>query len=358
MRAVFLLVLFLLPLEIRAQDLETEYVILITLDGLRWKELYSGADALLLRDDRYVDSPDRLAERFWAPTPEARREKLLPFVWEVIAREGQLYGNRWLGNEVDVTNSRLFSYPGYNEILTGQADDRIDSNAKRPNDNVTVLEYVNRTDAFAGRVAAFGSWDVFPYIVNEERSGVPVNAGFEPASGDRLTERERFLNELQMEIPSPWESVRFDAFTHHFAKEYLKKEAPALLYVAYGETDDFAHDGEYDSYLESAFRTDAFIRDLWEWTQATEAYRGRTTLIITTDHGRGEHEEWTSHGANVDGAAEIWMAVLGPDTPALGEVQGGERLFQHQVAATVALLLGVDYDDRGAGAPVTSAVAR
>ncbi len=345
-RRVLLLYLIFLPAAggfATAQELRTENVFLITLDGLRWEELYTGADSALVRDERYVDRPEALVSRFWIEDPDARRSALMPFFWSEIATRGQLYGNRTVGSRVDVVNGRLFSYPGYNEILTGRADDRIDSNAKRPNENVTVLEFLNEQEAFARRVAAFGSWDVFPYIINRDRSGIPVNAGFEAASGDDLTERERFLNELQGQIPRPWTSVRLDAFTHHFAKEYLRKHRPRLLYIAYGETDDFAHDGKYDSYLEAAHRTDAFIRDLWEWVQSTDGYRDRTTFLITTDHGRGEMKEWTGHGSDVDGAREIWFAVIGPDTPARGEIRGGDPLYQNQAAATAAAFLGVDY---------------
>ena len=80
------------------------------------------------------------------------------------------------GARAAILNGKKFSYPGYSELLVGFHDPRIDSNAKRPNPNSTVLEFVNRQPAMRGRVAAFGSWDVFPYIVNEERSGILVNA--------------------------------------------------------------------------------------------------------------------------------------------------------------------------------------
>lgn len=342
---IFLLVILVVwaPVpEARAQ--QTENLFLITLDGLRWQELFSGADSALLREERYVDRPDELAARFWADDPLDRRALLMPFFWNVIAEEGQLYGNRELGSSVDVTNGMVFSYPGYNEILVGYPDDEhIRSNAKQPNRNETVLEFINQQDGFRGRVAAFGSWDVFPFIINEQRSGIPVNAGFEPAEGSSLSEREVFLNELQRQIPSPWGSVRLDAFTHHYAREYLEKERPRVVYIAYGETDDFAHDGEYDSYLEAAHRTDAFIGDLWEWAQSTDGYRGTTTLLITTDHGRGLGSQWTSHGSDVDRAREIWLAAMGPDSPARGEVARSADYYQNQVAGTAAALLGLEY---------------
>ena len=358
-RSTLFLLFVLLPLSACAQPAQTENVFLITLDGLRWQELYTGADALLLGDERYVEHPEALREQFWADDPQTRRETLLPFFWNVIAREGQLYGNRAHGNNVNVTNNHWFSYPGYNEILTGFADDRIDSNDKVDNPNKTVLEFVHEQPGFEGKVAAFGSWDVFPYIVNETRSGIPVNAGFRTAQGDDLTERERFLNEMQGQTPSPWATVRLDVFTHHYAVEYLKKHRPRLLYIAYGETDDFAHDGNYEAYLKSAHQTDAFIKALWDWVQADEAYRGKTTFLITTDHGRGEADEWTSHSTDIEGADAIWFAVLGPDTKSLGELKTTGQFYQNQVAKTAAAFLGFDYsNERSVGEVLTPMIGR
>ncbi|MEX2284825.1 MAG: alkaline phosphatase family protein [Gemmatimonadota bacterium] len=332
------------------QQRNTANVVLITLDGLRWQELFSGADSVLLRDRRVVRDTAPIRAQFWRPTARERRTVLMPFFWSTIATQGQLYGNRALDSRVDVTNTHRFSYPGYNEILLGYADPRIDSNDKVPNPNRTLLEFANQQPGLQGKVAAFGSWDVFPFIINEQRSGVPVNAGFEPAAGPDLSATEVFLNRLQTQVPSPWSAVRLDAFTHDYALEYLKRKRPRLLYIAYGETDDFAHDQHFDFYLQAAQRTDGFIRELWEWLQSDGEYRNRTTLVITTDHGRGTGAKWNTHGADVDGAEQIWIAVLGPDSPALGEVSGGQ-LYQNQIAATVASLLGLRYtNERPVGA--------
>jgi hypothetical protein len=328
------------------KEYKTENVFIITFDGLRWQELYTGADEKLIGDKDFVKDPEALKKEFWADDAKTRREKLFPFFWSEIASKGQLYGNRELGSKVNCSNDMWFSYPGYNEILSGFADDkRIKSNDKIPNPNKTVLEFVNNQPAFKGKVAGFGSWDVFPFIINSERSGIPVNAGFMKAEGNNLTDREKLLNELQDEIPGPWGGVRLDAFTHHFMMEYVKKNSPRLVYISYGETDDWAHDGDYDAYLLSARRTDQFIKELWAFIQSSPKYKDKTTLLITTDHGRGTvpKESWKSHGKQVDGAGQIWMMAIGPDTPALGEVKTEGQLYQNQVAATAATLLGLKY---------------
>lgn len=335
---------------VQAQELRTENVILITLDGLRWQEVYSGADSLLFwRDGAAVDG-------FWSDTPNERRRMLMPFFWQTVADQGILFGNRLEGNRVDVTNGRVFSYPGYNEILTGFADDSIDSNDKIPNKNVTVLEWVNRQPGFIGRVAAFTSWDVFPFIINEERSGVPVNSGFEAAYG-QISDRETFLSRLQVEVATPWDGERFDVFTHYMAMEYLARKRPRLLYIAYGDTDEFAHSDDYGAYLKAVNQTDAFIRDLWKWLQEDETYTGKTSILITTDHGRGYADRWIGHGSDWVGSEHIWMAVLGPDTPATGEVTATGQLFQNQIAATISALLGLNYTNiRETGPPIHAAI--
>ena len=339
---------------------QTENVILITLDGLRWQELYGGADSLLINDSGYVENPEDLTSEFWDKNPLTRRQMLMPFFWSTIAEEGQLYGNRKFNNKADCSNQMWFSYPGYNEILCGYADDEnITSNSKINNPNTTILEYLNKQPSYKNKVSAFGSWDVFPYIINEERSGIQVNAGFKKAAGN-LTEIEQFLNKIQDEIRGPWGGVRLDVFTHHYAMEELKKNKPKIVYISYGETDDYAHDGHYDQYLKSARQTDAYIQELWEYVQSEEQYKDKTTLIITTDHGRGTKpkDTWRHHGIKIEGGGEIWIAILGPDTPALGEIKKEGQVYQNQVAATVLAALGLKYDQPKAGNAIESAISQ
>ncbi len=318
-------------------------VLVVTLDGLRWQELFSGYSAELnTKDGGGVDDPEALARRFDAPTPEARRTALLPFFWETIAREGQILGDPSRESLVRVTNGLLFSYPGYNELLTGVVDPRIDSNAKKTNPNVNVLEWLNQRPGFEGRVAAFGSWDVLPFILAVERSGLPANGAGPPVDHPR-TDRERLLNEFAADLPAYWGSGRFDAPAMQGALEYLKTQQPRVLYVMLGETDEWAHGRRYDLYLDAAHRSDRFLRRLWQTAQSLPAYRGQTALVVATDHGRGKTpRDWTDHGEKVPVADRIWMAVMGPETPALG-VRTGLSATQSQLAATVAHLLGEDY---------------
>ena len=327
--------------------LKTRNVLLVTTDGLRWQEVFGGADrALLNREKGGVVDLLALSTAFNRDTPEERREALMPFFWRTIARQGQVFGNAEAGETVKVTNGRNFSYPGYNELFTGWADPRIDSNNKVPNQNVSVLEWLNRQADFRGRVAAFGSWEVFPYILNRFRSKIRVVAAWERQTGRNLSPEERMIAQLKADTTRLWPECCFDVFTFRSALAYLKRKQPRVLYIGLGETDEWGHAGRYDHYLEAAHRVDGYLKTLWETVQSIPQYRDSTTLIVTTDHGRGDAPvEWKSHGQKIKGSERIWMAVMGPDTPARRREEGTPlvKLTQSQVAATVAAVLGQDY---------------
>lgn len=345
---ISLLMIIFFSLSIEAQQGKKPNVFLITLDGVRWQDVFTGIDTVLL-NSAYTEDKKFLKENFVGNSLEENRKMLMPFFWNTIVKQGQLHGNRNKDSKVNLTNKMVFSYPGYNEILTGKADDEnITSNDKVYNKNVTILETVNDSEAYKGKVAAFGSWDVFPYIINEKRSGVPVNAGYMDAIGD-LNEKEQFLNEIQRQGPIIWESVRLDVFTHHFAKEYIKKNHPELVFISYGETDDFAHGGLFDLYIKSMHNTDGLIEDLWKYTQNDPFYKDNTYFIITTDHGRGvgteEGSKWTDHGKDIKGADQTWMAILGPDVKSTGEVTA-EQLFANQIAPTILEALNFKTDSK------------
>ena len=345
MRKILLFSLLLLFVFCSDGQKETRNVFIITWDGYRWQELFSGADSLLIRNKEYVAHIEDVSNEFWHDEYKDRRMKLTPFIWGEIEKIGQIYGNKTIGSAVTISNPHRFSYPGYSEILVGYVDERIDSNKKMNNPNKTVLEFINEQARFKGKVAAFGSWDVFPYIINKKRSGIPVNAGFENAVGNNLTEMEQSLNTIQGQLPKIWNTVRYDAFTHHYAMEYIKKNKPNLVYIAYGETDDFAHDGDYEAYLKSAKQTDAFVKDLWDFVQSDEQYKNNTVFMITTDHGRGTDpiDYWRHHGSKYDGTDQTWLIAFGAGIKAKGEVMNSAPIFANQIASTVATIFGLEY---------------
>ncbi|MEC8944188.1 MAG: AP protein [Acidobacteriota bacterium] len=324
---------------------KSENVILFTLDGLRWQEVFAGADpALMNKEAGGVDDVEALRQEFWADDVDERRRLLLPFFWNVLVPSGQLFGNAWGGSEVHVTNGHNFSYPGYNELLSGFPDNRIDSNDKIFNQNPNVLEWLARKPGFNDRVAAFTSWDVFPFILNEPRAGIMVNSGWEPLEDLPLTPRQELINQLMSNSLHESEGVRSDELTFFAALEYLQKARPRVLFISLDGTDTNAHSGRYDNYLRAAHISDEYLKLLWEQLQSMDGYAGKTTLLITTDHGRGgAGEGWRGHGADVDESKLMWIGAIGPNIVPLGERTNAATLTQSQIAATIAELLGFDY---------------
>jgi len=335
----------LLTLQAASQQLKTENVIIVTLDGFRWQELFRGADSTLI-NSAFTKDTSAVKKKFWAPDASSRRKMLLPFFWDVIATKGQLFGNRDLGNKSEVANPYHFSYPGYNEIFTGFPDTRINHNDPTDNPNINVLEFINKQRGFEHKVAAFTSWHIFPSILNQNRSKLLINSGYSDVNLPTASDRLKHLNEIQHKVPELLgPDIRLDFLTYEFGKAYLKQYKPRVLYLAFAETDDLAHEGNYQFYLQSAHKEDGFLKELWDYLQTEMQYKDKTTLIITCDHGRGElsDKNWISHGKDIPGSKQTWVAILGPDTPPTGMVKTKDTIYQKQLAQTIAGLLGFDF---------------
>lgn len=340
MKNIFLLTASLLLVQLSFS--QSENVIIVTLDGMRWQELFKGVDEALMNDSNYNRDIKGMKEKFWAPAVQERRKKLFPFVWSVLEQKGQIYGNRAYDNKVDNANPYWFSYPGYNEIFTGYPDTAVNSNDKIWNKNLNVLEFINKQKGFQGKVAAFSTWDVFPYILNEQRSGIYVNADVDTLNFDQPVLKA--INDMQFLSTQPI-GVRPDIITYMAAREYLKAYRPRVLYIAFDETDDFAHAGMYDQYIKAAHAEDAMIADIWNTVQSLPQYRDKTSLLITVDHGRGDlvKSDWKHHGSKIAEAHEIWLAIMGPGIKPLGEIKQPMQVYQKQIAATIAQLLGFKF---------------
>jgi Type I phosphodiesterase / nucleotide pyrophosphatase len=326
--------------QTRAQKVEN--LIIITLDGMRWQEVFSGADTVILKNKNFTKDSSGTNSAFNGSTAIERRQKLFPFFWNTIANKGILLGNRWQNNKINNANEYQFSYPGYNEIFTGYPDTLVNSNDKVWNKNINVLEFIKQQKGYEDKIAVFTTWDVFPYILNTSRNNIYVNADVDTLKFN--TPNLQLINDMQFLTTKPV-GVRPDVFTYFAAREYLKNYRPKVLYIAFDETDDFAHAGEYDQYLKSAHAQDAMIADLWNYIQSIDQYKNNTTLILTCDHGRGdiEKDNWQHHGKKIEEAGEVWIAAIGNNINPLGEVKVQQQFYQEQLAATFAKLLGFNF---------------
>ncbi|GAB3941072.1 hypothetical protein GCM10028805_03730 [Spirosoma harenae] len=335
-------------------------LILVTLDGVRWQEIFNGADSTLLFDPAFSRDTASARKQFWATTVAERRKRLTPFLWNTIVQQGQLYGNRQVGSKINVSNPHWFSYPGYNEILSGYADERIKSNDKIDNPNVTVFEFLNQQPGLKGKVAAFSSWDVIEAAVNEKKTGIYASSANEPTQPHTAT--DSLLTDLTTLYPREFgDGVRADFLTYFSARQYVKQKQPRVLFLSFDETDDLAHAGRYHDHLRMVQSIDSYLADLWKLIQQMPQYTGKTAILITTDHGRGHTPKarWKDHGTKVADSYQIWMATMGPGIAASGEQKEGPVLFQNQFAATMARLMGFEFKaDHPVGQPIDTVIGK
>ena len=203
-----------------------------------------------------------------------------------------------------------------------------------------------------------GTWGTFADIFNEKRSGLYMQAGWRFIANGPDGARRQLLEELFRTTTRLDDEDLYDSFLQIQLLDYVATAKPKVLFVGYGEADNWAHAGRYDLVLESLHQMDRFIGQLWKRMQEMPEYRGTTSFLITTDHGRGHGPvEWKEHGVEEKGSENIWLAVMGPDTPTLGEREAVAPIAQAQIAATVAALLGQDWRrEKPDAAPAIDAV--
>ena len=166
----------------------------------------------------------------------------------------------------------------------------------------------------------------------------------------------RALDRLQLEARTPWDSARHDAFTFHLAMEHLGRARPRVLYIAFDETDDWAHDGRYEAVL------DSLRPDRWLPARAVDVAPEPARLQGTHPPGRDDRSRARNHtprtggrtAAKTEGSQHTWIAFASPRLTQRGVWRDAPPLTTSQIAATIASWMGVDWtaDHPGAGQPI------
>ena len=343
MKRIILILLSLLPLMLCAKGDKDTRLVVITIDGLRWQEVFEGAEENILSDSKQVRDVELYRKTYWRSTPEERREVLMPFVWNTVAKQGTIIGNRNKNSMMQVANKTNISFPGYCEMMTGMVDEAITSNDPVNNPHGNVLEVANKDPRYKGSVVMYGSWKSTRFAIHNEPAGIPASVSYEKNIAKKQTPRIKLAERMLEGMPHFWRSEHFDAFTYAFALETLLNDHPKVMWISFGDCDEWAHARKYDLYLDGAKGTDAFIRDIYEACEADKFYRGKTTYLITCDHGRGFGNEWTNHSSGTKGSEATWIMLLGKGIEAKGETSECGIFYTKQIAATITSILGITF---------------
>lgn len=283
----------------------------------------------------------------------------MPFFWKTLAPMGVVLGNKARGSSVTVRNQHWFSYPGYSEILTGRPQPEVKTNDIVRYSHVTVLEHARAKLGLEKKlVAQFGSWDGLEAAAASRDDAFFMNGAYDFVTPELATPEMDRLAGLRLRVMELWEESSNDVLTFELARAYLKEHRPRVMWLGLSQSDDWAHARRYDRLLDYLHVADELLKELWETIQSLDTHRDHTALVITTDHGRGTTpRDWAEHDFGIEGCQDIWIAVIGPDTPDRGELSNTATVHQSDVAATLLRLLGLDYRelDREAGPPIEAA---
>lgn len=274
-------------------------VVLVTFDGVRWQELFEGADPVLTRDGAPV------FERFWSE----------------LAPRGRVYGDPRRGEELRVATASNASLPGYMSIYGETAQGCLTNLCGK----IGVPTFVDRLhDELAlppAEVEVLSSWAKLPLAVTSRDDVASMRLpGAELPPGTAVDE-----------------AFEFDRGTSVAALEAVGARQPRFLHLAFLDSDRYAHQGDYARYL-GVLR--AYDRLLVELSRRLDA---NTALVVTTDHGRGVWDQWSEHGPQVPASARVWAYVKLPEAATgLTLVEPRARRFDHHdVRYTIETLFGL-----------------
>jgi len=346
-------------------------LIVVTLDGLRWQEVFKGADStLLFKSGTAVDK-----EFFW-PSDEAKRKENV-FDPGFFAKKGNLYGNRDLNNKVNIKNPTNLSYPGYHEIFTGNTTQIVNNNLIE-NPHQTVFEFINEQAKYDDDldVQVYGISTFLQPLFRVEKSSLMI---FSPVQIDYgqpnksidlsfLASEEFFNGTLDAELAfgvgtqNIWKNFekleskvlsygttildneKPEMLLYSIGKSFMQETNPKLAYFHFNMTDSYAHKGKYIDYLKAGHNVSVFLKDLIQFIETDSFYKNNTSVLITTDHGRGVGKKWKSHGPNIEHSDEAWFILINPEGGIKGVVEEDQQYYQAQLAATIAKLLKIRFE--------------
>lgn len=273
-------------------------VVLVTLDGLRWQDVLDAG---------------------WRSRAES--QPLMPQL-TMLGNDGVLIGDVRTGSRLQVEAALPKSLPSYQGMMLGHATDCESNNCARPSDETLPERVVRELGLDEHEVAVFGTWGPIAEAASSGRGGFTMSTGYQ--DGD----------------PPPWGKSRWDHQTLGATVDHLREHDTRLVWMALGDADEWAHEGELERYLEAAKGSDTALTQLVS-TLAARGVWDDTTLIVTTDHGRGLGPFWESH-SRWDAARDVWLVASGPEVVRAGRVHARDDGTLSGLRPTIEHLLGLE----------------
>lgn len=247
---------------------------------------------------------------------EDPEHRWIPRLWNDLRPQGTLYTQFY--NDYGTT----YTTPGHMAMITGQwhqlpnlysGGGYFDARSKAP----TIFEYFR---------ASTSSQRSDCWVVSGKQNNIHADWGLDPHYGP--------------EFDSYVTVGTHDEETFSTLEAVLAQDQPKLVLVNFQDPDSTGHTAEWESYTAAIAGADQLVYEIWtDLIQGDPHYRDKTTMIVTSDHGRHlpEFGDFINHGGICSGDRHIPFLALGPDTPDEHEVT--ERRYQIDIATTVGELL-------------------
>jgi len=306
-------------------------VVLVVLDGVRWQEIFGGADRTLAH------------QRGLNPLAWASPRALMPNLQHLLETRAIALGAPGHGADITATGPQFISMPGYLEIFAGRPDPACESNdCARPPSSTVVDDVV--ASSGPDDAAVISSWPPIARASSADASKVVVSAGRKRLErGDVLRADEGTATLLESgaraaAFPGQGD-YRPDAITARVALRVLVTRSPRFLFVGLGDADEYGHHDDYAGYLGAIHASDAFLGDLFVALDQMGARGRHTTVLLTSDHGRAY--DFRNHGARYPESGRVWLVAAGGEIQGHGLVAAAGRHTLSDVAPTVRALLGI-----------------
>ncbi|HEX3769883.1 MAG TPA: alkaline phosphatase family protein [Polyangiaceae bacterium] len=314
------------PPSLIATETPRTPVILVVLDGVRWQEVFEGADRSLTGG--------------WPC--DAR--SLFPYLYAALDARGAAIGAPGHGT-ISASGPNYVSLPGYTEIFGGKAPESCQDNACSGASGATLVDAMRDRAARNEDVAVIASWGPIARAATHSAGRIALSTGREHVTDERAFTTEPGLREAMDRgaQAGPWpghDTFRPDRYTADIALRYLAVHAPDFLFVGLGEPDEFAHTGDYLGYLGALRAADTFFGQLFATLEGMGDRGRRTLVVVTADHGRGARD-YRDHGRALPDSGRVWLMAIGGPVRARGFVDAIAPRHLADVAPTLRDLAGL-----------------
>lgn len=269
-------------------------VILITIDGVRYEEMF-------------------------------KKPGIIPKLRSRVA------SHKALGfKKVRIANPVGISLPGYMSILSGEFERKCKLNTCKNTSHSTFFDgLIDRYGFNPNELATIASW-------RNIGDAIELNPG-------RIYRDIGVQSDDQNDLP-PWHGSRWDFRTFEHAQKYLIEKKPRALFLSFVDTDEYAHQHQYKKYVNAINEFDDRLENLIQLLESMGEYGDETSIVITTDHGRGHGFLYYMHGSQIGGAGHAWAFIIpSPKLLREGMIQRTKKQkFSHrQIRPTLESLLGL-----------------